>query len=153
MFFCAPRAYHTNIAGGVPPGQLLLPLHGPFRAGRPAGARSGFMAKLFAVYQFGWRDRMETTTPVGDGVTTPTWALIGICRDAAKAERIAERLRKAGRTAVDLGVRPHEPLIGRAEYDPFQFVASPDRKRVTRSEAHRRAVAGVVARRAELGIS
>ena len=111
------------------------------------------MAKLFAVYQFGWRDRMETTTPIGDGVTTPVWALIGICRDAAKADRIAERLRRAGRTAIELGVRPHEPLIGRADYDPFQFIPPGQRDQVGRREAHRRAVAGVVARRAELGIA
>jgi hypothetical protein len=50
------------------------------------------MAKLFAVYQFGWRDRTNATTPVGDGVTTPSWALIGVCRDAARADR---RLRRA----------------------------------------------------------
>ena len=111
------------------------------------------MAKLFAVYQFGWRDQAEATTPIGDGVATPAVALIGLCRDRAKAERIAARIRRAGRRALETGVRPHEPLIGRAPYDPFQFVAPPDRERVTRAEAHRRAVAGVVARRAELGIS
>ena len=48
------------------------------------------MAKLFAVYQFGWRDRMDSTTPLGDGVTTAAWALIGVCRDAARADRIAD---------------------------------------------------------------
>jgi len=110
------------------------------------------MAKLFAVYQFGWRDRLDSTTPIGDGVTTAVWALIGVCRDAARADRIAERLRQAGRTALDLGTRPHEPLIGRADYDPFQFVAPGQRDQVDRREAHRHAVAGVVARRAELGI-
>ena len=110
------------------------------------------MAKLFAVYQFGWRDRAESTTPLGDGVTTPTFALIGICRDRGKAERIAARIRRAGRRALERGARPHEPLVARAVYDPFLFVAPPDRDRVTRAEAHRRAVAGVVARRAELGI-
>ena len=46
-----------------------------------------------------------------------------------------------------------DAVVGRAPYDPFQFVAPPDRERVSRTEAHRRAVAGVVARRAELGIS
>lgn len=110
------------------------------------------MAKLFAVYQFGWRDRAESATPIGDGITTPTFALIGICRDRAKAERIAARIRRAGRRALEQGVRPHEPLVGRAIYDPFLFVAPPDRDRLTRAEAHRRAVAGVVARRAELDI-
>lgn len=111
------------------------------------------MAKLFAVYQFGWRDRAESTIPIGDGVTSPTFALIGICRDRAKAERIATRIRRAGRLAVERGLRPREPLVGRAVYDPFLFVAPPDRARVTRAEAHRRAVAGVIARRAELGIA
>ena len=111
------------------------------------------MAKVFAVYQFGWRDRAEATSPIGDGVTTPVVALIGLCRDRAKADRIAARIRRAGRRALDQGVRPQEPLVGRAPYDPFQFVAPPDRERVSRTEAHRRAVAGVVARRAELGIS
>jgi hypothetical protein len=110
------------------------------------------VAKLFAVYQFGWRDRAETTIPIGDGVATPAVSLIGLCRDRAKADRIAARIRRAGRRALESGVRPQEPLVGRGPYDPFQFVAPPDRERVTRAEAHRRAVAGVVARRAELGI-
>ena len=110
------------------------------------------MAKLFAVYQFGWRDRTESTTPLGDGVATPAWALIGLCRDRAKAERIAARIRRAARLALDRGARPREPLIGRGPYDPFQFVAQPERDRVSRTEAHRQAVAGVVARRAELGV-
>jgi hypothetical protein len=110
------------------------------------------VAKLFAVYQFGWRDRSEANTALGDGVATPARALIGLCRDRAKAERIAARLRRAARAALDRGVRPREPLIGRGPYDPFEFVPPPDRGRVTRTEAHRRAVAGVVARRAELGV-
>lgn len=110
------------------------------------------MAKLFAVYQFGWRDRDESTTPLGDGVTAPAWSLIGLCRDAAKADRIAARIRRAGRTALGAGVRPREPMIGRATYDPFRFVPLADRARLTRREAHAQAVAGVVARRAELGI-
>jgi hypothetical protein len=111
------------------------------------------MAKLFAVYQFGWRDGAAGTTPLGDGVTTPAWALIGLCRDAGKADRIAARLRRAGRAALGLGARPQEPMIGRAPYDPFRFVPLADRARLTRREAHSRAIAGVVARRAELGIS
>lgn len=111
------------------------------------------MAKLFAVYLSGWRDRAESTTPLGDGITTPTQALIGLCRDPAKADRIAARLRRTGRRALDLGLCPNEPLIGRALYDPLQFVPPPDRAVVTRAEAHRRAVAGVVARRAELGFN
>jgi len=110
------------------------------------------VAKLFAVYQFGWRDPDESITPIGDGVTAPAWALIGLCRDAAKADRIAARLRRAGRTALDAGVRPRKPMIGRAPYDPFRFVPPADRPSLTRREAHARAVAGVVARRAELGI-
>jgi hypothetical protein len=110
------------------------------------------MTKLFAVYQFGWRDRSESTIPLGDGVATPAWALIGLCRDRAKAERIVARIRRASRMALDQGAQPREPLVGRGPYDPFQFVAPPDRDRVTRAEAHRQAVAGVVARRAELGI-
>ena len=116
------------------------------------------MAKLFAVYQFGWRDQTQFTTPMGDGVTTPIWALIGICRDAARADRIALRLRRAGRRALGTGVRPREPLIGRADYDPFHYVlpacvpAGPS-DRLDRRAAHRQAVAGTTARRAELGIS
>jgi hypothetical protein len=43
-------------------------------------------------------------------------------------------------------------MIGRAPYDPFRFVPLADRARLTRREAHARAVAGVIARRAELGI-
>jgi hypothetical protein len=109
--------------------------------------------KLFAVYQFGWRDRTESTIPLGDDAEVPAFALIGLCRDRAKAERIAIRLRRAGRRALELGVRTREPLIGRAPYDPFKFVPAQDRQRVSRVEAHRRAIAGVVARRAELGIS
>lgn len=110
------------------------------------------MAKLFAVYQFGWRDQTEGTTPLGDGVTAPAWALIGLCRDPAKADRIAARLRQTGRTALTAGLRPREPIIGRAPYDPFRFVPLVDRARLTRREAHSLAIAGVVARRAELGI-
>ena len=111
------------------------------------------MPKLFAVYQFGWRDRAESTLPLGDDPEAPSIALIGLCRDRAKADRIAARLRRAGRRALDQGTCPREPLIGRAPYDPFQFVPQADRERVTKAEAHRRAVAGVVARRAQLGIS
>jgi hypothetical protein len=110
------------------------------------------MAKLFAVYQFGWRDQTESTTPMGDGVTTPTWALVGICRDAARADRIARRLRRAGRRALGLGIRPREPLIGRADYDPFHYVPPAQRDQLDRREAHHHAVAGTVARRAELGV-
>jgi hypothetical protein len=110
------------------------------------------VAKLFAVYQFGWRDRTESTVPLGDGVAAPDRALIGLCRDRAKADRIAVRIRRAAREALARGARPREPLIGRGPYDPFQFVPLPERDRVSRTEAHRLAVAGVVARRAELGV-
>jgi len=110
------------------------------------------VAKLFAVYQFGWRDRGESTTSLGDDREAPAMSLIGLCRDRAKAARIAARIRRAGRHALDTGVRPREPLVGRAPYDPFRFLTLADRDRLTRAEAHRRAVAGVVARRAELGI-
>ena len=110
------------------------------------------MAKLFAVYQFGWRDQTESTTPMGDGVTTPTWALIGVCRDAAMADRIARRLRRAGRRALGLGTRPREPLIGRADYDPFHYLPPARRDQFDRRAARRRALAGTAARRADLGI-
>jgi hypothetical protein len=110
------------------------------------------MAKLFAVYLFGWRGPNEATTPIGDGVTTPAWALIGLCRGAAKADRIAARIRRVGRTALDSGIHPPEPMIGRARYDPFRFVPVGDRARLSRRDAHARAVAGVIARRSELGI-
>ena len=111
------------------------------------------MSKLFAVYLSGWRDRADATTPLGDGREVPALALIGLCRDRAKAGRIAARIRRAGRRALDTGTRPREPLIGRAPYDPYRFVPVADRERLSRAEAHRRAVAGVVARRAELGVS
>src|SRR3954466_12124962 len=85
---------------------------GPSRAGRPTGARSAPVAKLFAVYQFGWRDRTESAIPLGDGVAAPERALIGLCRDRAKADRIAVRIRRAAREALARGARPREPLIG-----------------------------------------
>ena len=144
---------YNGRAGGH--SRRLRPLspRGPSRAGRPAGGEiGGPVAKLFAVYQFGWRDRAEATSPLGDGHQAPTIALIGLCRDQAKADRIAARIRRTGRRALELGLRPNEPLIGRGPYDPFQFILLADRDRVSRAEAHRRAVAGVVARRAELGV-
>jgi hypothetical protein len=110
------------------------------------------VAKLFAVYQFGWRERTESTSHLEGNKEAPVFALIGLCRNRAKAERIADRIRRASRRAFDLGIRPREPLIGRAPYDPFLFVAAQDRNRLSRMEAHRQAVAGVVARRAELGV-
>jgi hypothetical protein len=83
---------------------------------------------------------------MGDGVTTPTWALIGMCRDAAPADRIA------GRRALGLGIRPREPLIGRADNDPFHDVPPAQRDQLDRRAAHHHAVAGTVASRAELAI-
>ena len=106
------------------------------------------MAKLFAVYQFGWRDGAAGTTPSGTGSPPPAWALIGpVPGTRGKADRIAARLRRAGRAALGLGTLPQEPMIRSAPYDPFRFVPLADRARLTRREAHSRAIAGVVARR------
>src|SRR5262245_32147404 len=112
-----PAAFAAGLAPFI---QRPAPGRTP-RAGRGRLPRGQALRGL----QFGWRDRTESATPIGDGITTPSFALIGICRDRAKAERIAARIRRAGRRALEQGVRPHQPVVGRAIYDPFLFVAPP----------------------------
>lgn len=142
-----------GVSAGAPAG-LAPPIPLAARSGpdAPTGRDRFPVAKLYAVYLFGWRDRTDLTTPLGDDRAAPALSLIGLCRERAKADRIAARIRRSGRQAVENGAREREPVIGRAPYDPFRFLTVADRDRVSRVEAHRLAVAGVVARRAELGI-
>ena len=125
----------------------------PFPAGRPAGARSDPLTKLFAVYLDEGRDPAPDVTPTVPGGPTPRHALLGLCRDPFKAARIAAKIRRASRSAVRQGLRPQEALIGWAAYDPYHFIPPSDRTQLTRREAHRRAMTGAAARRAELGLA
>jgi hypothetical protein len=110
------------------------------------------MSKVFAVYQYGWRDPGESSMALGDGVTGPPRALIGLCRDRARADRAARKIRRATQTAIRLGLRRREALVGVCEYDPREFLPQHDRPLVTRREAHAIATAGMMARREQLGV-
>ena len=110
------------------------------------------MTKVFAVYQYAWRDPEQSSVALGDGVTAPPVALIGLCRDRARATRAAAKIRRATRTAIRLGLRRREALVGVREYDPREFLVQQDRPRVTRREAHALATVGMMARREQLGV-
>jgi hypothetical protein len=116
------------------------------------------MKTIYAVYQYGWQDGGGHETPIGNGVTVPCRALIGLCRGRAKAERIAVRIRRlmseAPGPAVPGAGKPL-PLIDVSPYNPFSFLPDEERWRdePTRAEAHRRVVAGVSDRRTRLGIA
>ena len=137
------------------------------------------MTKVFAVYQYAWRDPEQSSVALGDGVTAPPVALIGLCRDRARATRAAAKIRRAAirlglrrrealvreratraaakirratRAAIRLGLRRREALVGVREYDPREFLVQQDRPRVTRREAHALATAGMMARREQLGV-
>jgi hypothetical protein len=110
------------------------------------------MSKVFAVYQYAWRDADRTSVAIGDGVTVPPLALIGLCRDRARAARTARKIRRAAQTAIALGLRQQEALVGVCEYNPRDFLLQPDRGVVTRREAHALAAVGMMARRERLGV-
>jgi hypothetical protein len=110
------------------------------------------MPKVFAVYQYGWRDPEQSSLSLGDAVTTPPMALIGLCRDQARAARAARKIRRATQTAIALGLRRREALVGVREYDPRDFLLQHDRLVVTRREAHALATIGMIARREQLGV-
>ncbi len=122
----------------------------PVPAGRPARARSDPLTKLFAVYLSQGPDQPLQISPGG---ATEPHGLLGLCRDAHKAERITARLRRTRRPTglPDLG--PPAGRIEWAAYDPYHFVPATDRPHLTRREAHRRAMTGAAARRAELGLA
>ena len=141
----------TILRGSGSPSPVRPSSKRPFPAGRPAGARSDPLTKLFAVYLDGWRD--QAPDPAPSGGPTAAHGLLGLCRDPIKAARIAARLRRASQTAVRPGSRPQEALIGWAAYDPYHFVPPSDRTHLTRREAHRQAMTGAAARRAELGLA
>ena len=110
------------------------------------------MPRVYAVYQYGWRDPDHQTVALGDGVTVPPVALIGLCRDRARAARAARKIRRATQTAIALGLRRREALVGVREYDPRDFVLQQARLALTRREARGRAAAGMMARREQLGV-
>ncbi|HJZ90135.1 MAG TPA: hypothetical protein VKE40_04635 [Gemmataceae bacterium] len=116
------------------------------------------MTTLYAVYQYGWQDSSWHETPLGNGVTQPCRALIGLYRDQAKAEWTARRIRR--RVGAALGARaPGDgkalPMINVGRYNPLGFLADQERWRdePTRAEAHRRVVAGVSDWQARLRIA
>ena len=116
------------------------------------------MNTVYAVYQYGWRDSGGWEAPFGNGVTRPCRVLIGLCRDRAKARRVARRIRLA--LAAALGQRvPGDnktlPLIDVGPYNPVEFLADQERWRdnPTRAQAHRAAMAGVKDCRQRLGIT
>jgi hypothetical protein len=91
-------------------------------------------------------------------VTQPCRALIGLCRNRAKAVRIVRKVRQA----ITAALGPQIPgdtkvlaLIDVGPYNPVAFLADEERWRdnPTRAEAHRRAMAGVKDRRQRLGIA
>jgi hypothetical protein len=102
------------------------------------------LTKIFAVYLSPGPGQSPQISPGDRGPTAEPRGLLGLCRDPLKAERIAARLRRTG------------PPVGQIEwaaYDPYQFVPAADRAHLTRREAHRRAMTGAAARRAELGLA
>jgi hypothetical protein len=110
------------------------------------------MSRVFAVYQYGWRDPGESSVALGDGVTGPPRALIGLCRERSRAARAARKIRRATQTAIRLGLRRREALVGVSAYDPRDFLLQQDRVRLTRREAHAVATSGMMARREQLGV-
>src|SRR5688572_7696488 len=102
------------------------------------------MTKVYAVYQYGWRDTDRLSVALGDGVTGPPMALIGLCRDRARADRAARKIRRATRAAISLGLR-REALVGVCAYDPRDFLMQQDRRVMTRREAHAVATTGMMA--------
>ena len=110
------------------------------------------MSKVFAVYQYGWRDTDDLSVALGDGVTSPPWALIGLCRDRVRAARAARKIRRTTQVAISLGLRRREALVGVREYDPRDFLLHHNREVITRREAHVIATAGMMARREQLGV-
>ncbi len=108
------------------------------------------MSKLFAVYVYGWNDQPPSTAPTEN--ESETHLLLGLCRDSDKADRIVARLRRSGRAAVRKGARSRLALIGCSRYDPYHFIPASERAGLSRREAHNRAFAGAVTRRAELGL-
>ena len=124
----------------------------PVPAGRPVGARSDPLTKVFAVYLSQGPGAPHQPARAEGGTTTETHSLLGLCRDALKAARIAARLRRTTRVS---GLPELGPPAGRIEwsaYDPYHFVPAADRPNLSRREAHRRAMTGAAARRAELGL-
>jgi hypothetical protein len=116
------------------------------------------MSRVFAVYQFGWRDSGGRQEPFGNGVTQPCRALIGLCRDRAKAVRVARRVHRTITAALGPRVAGDNkvlPLIDVGPYNPAAFLADEERRRdnPTRAEAHRRAMVGVKSCRQRLGIA
>jgi hypothetical protein len=116
------------------------------------------MSTVFAVYQYGWRDSGGWEAPIGNGVTQPCRALIGLCRDRAKAVRAARRVNRAIIAAIGPRVPGDNkvlPLIDVGPYNPVAFLADEERWRdnPSRAEAHRRAMAGVKGCRQRLGIT
>jgi hypothetical protein len=111
------------------------------------------LTKLFAVYLSHRPGESPQTTLDDRGATTEPDSLLGLCRDALKAERIAARLRRASRLTGLQELSPPVAGIAWAAYDPYRFVPAADRPHLTRREAHRRAMTGAAARRAELGLA
>jgi hypothetical protein len=116
------------------------------------------MSKVFAVYQYGWRDTGGGQKPFGNGLTQARRVLIGLCRGRAKAERVARRVHRAIIAAVGPRVPGDNkmfPLIDVGPYYPADFLADQERWRdnPTRAEAHRRAMAGVKSCRQRLGVA
>jgi hypothetical protein len=116
------------------------------------------MNPVYAVYQYGWRDSTGWEAPFGNGVTRPCRVLIGLCRDRAKARRVARRIRRAIAAALGprvLGDNKTLPLIDVGPYNPVEFLADQERWRdnPTRAQAHQVAMAGVKDCRQRLGIT
>jgi hypothetical protein len=123
----------------------------PLARSHPHGP-GGPMSQVFAVFQYGWRDVDCRSVALGDGVCVPPKALIGLCRDRARAARAARRIRRATRAAIAHGLRSREALVGVCVYDPREFLLQHDRRVVTRREAHTLATTGMMARREQLGV-
>ena len=111
------------------------------------------MTKLFAVYLSQGPGQSPPISPVDGGAATSLIGLLGLCRDAHKAERIAARLRRSSRLTGLQELGPPAARIEWAAYDPYHFVPAADRPHLTRREAHQWAMAGAAARRTELGLA
>ena len=109
---------------------------------------------LFAVYQYGREDHAGRTTPIGDGISTPSCVLLGLCRDEARAQRIVARIRRVVRQSLEAASEDGNwmPLVEVREYDPFDFLPGQERARLSRRQAHRDVTEGMRARREKLGL-
>jgi hypothetical protein len=116
------------------------------------------MKRLYAVFQFGWTNTFGWFEPLHGNGPGPKRALLGVCRTRAKADRIADRVRRLATIAfgtIPTADTPSVPLIGVVRYDPHRFLTARERRAglLSRRDAHRQLMTEAKVWRARLGIA